>query len=681
MLFLLQKSFSQFFVAVFVAVAVTVLCFSKASAQTEGADQTLLPAALGIRTDAAGNSWNIESNGTIGRIGSTMVNSGLALEVNDEAFASFQPSMTADGKEFILNGKPIESLPGLQVQRRIRLIPGTGGLRYVELFYNASPERVVINVSLVSNFSGNYKTFISNRGRTEPVILQEPESGIIVTPGSSQSTKAFLFTLAAPGPVVKPTIAAQNRYGLTFRYPLEIPPGETRSVVHIVSQVVIPQVFDRRTLLSLFRPLSFSENGEVFDSRWNETVVNNLEVSSSRDGMDLKAPLLELGVERGSKDILAIGKDSRLIGDVTGESVSLESEYGDADFPLARIAAIEGMNGVEENTARLYLRDGQVISGKLTLNDLSFSQIGGERSELRIEELDRLVLATSEQDDFELENGDLVVETYRGDRLRVEAGAEEVSLTGRTPWGSLSVPIKQLLKLYATPEMSLAYRMEAKNGIQCVIYPAQDELKVTLTDFGVYTFQPMELKSLTNSPRSLEEMPKAVDKATVFLRGEQSLIGQIGNTTLPVVTEEKVLDTASSDIRVIERLEGASFSSGGLPIHSPLFRIEKWDGGEITGYLNLDTISFNVEGESWTIPIQDIERVEAPSPDLSPDISSAIRDLVEKLGADSWPVREQATKELGAFGYLAVPFLQRELSASTDPEVSRRLERVLAGLN
>jgi hypothetical protein len=51
-----------------------------------------------------GNSWNIESNGTIGRIGSTMVNSGLALSVDGEKFVSYQPLMTPDGKEFVLTG-------------------------------------------------------------------------------------------------------------------------------------------------------------------------------------------------------------------------------------------------------------------------------------------------------------------------------------------------------------------------------------------------------------------------------------------------------------------------------------------------------------------------------------------------------------------------------------------------
>src|SRR5690606_35544759 len=89
--------------------------------QTDQAHRSpgLIPAAFGIRTDRAGNSWSVERDGNIGRIGSTMVNSGLGLTVNDEKFSGFQPMMTADGSEFVLQGAPFASLPGLQVQRRV----------------------------------------------------------------------------------------------------------------------------------------------------------------------------------------------------------------------------------------------------------------------------------------------------------------------------------------------------------------------------------------------------------------------------------------------------------------------------------------------------------------------------------------------------------------------------------
>jgi hypothetical protein len=60
---------------------------------------------------------------------------------------------------------------------------------------------------------------------------------------------------------------------------------------------------------------------------------------------------------------------------------------------------------------------------------------------------------------------------------------------------------------------------------------------------------------------------------------------------------------------------------------------------------------------------------------------SRIEGLITRLGSPDWAMRESATRDLGAFGYLARPVLQRELVTTDDPEVERRLERVLSDLN
>jgi hypothetical protein len=138
-MFRILSRLTSFFTRRFAAGVLAVSIAASGAAQ-DVADGELLPAALGIRSDKVGNSWNIESNGTIGRIGSTMVNSGLALSVDGEKFVSYQPLMTPDGKEFVLTGRPMASIPGLRVQRRIRLSEESGTLRYAEFFYNGSTD-------------------------------------------------------------------------------------------------------------------------------------------------------------------------------------------------------------------------------------------------------------------------------------------------------------------------------------------------------------------------------------------------------------------------------------------------------------------------------------------------------------------------------------------------------------
>lgn len=644
-------------------------------------EETLLPAALGIRTDSQGNSWNIEANGTIGRIGSTMVNSGLALSIDEHKFTGFQPLMTPDGKEFVIRGRPIPDLPGLQVQRRIRLVDETGILRYAEMIYNGSTDPVRVHVGVTTNFSGNYKTFLTNRGRTEPVLLEEGETGIVVLPGSTQSTRAYLFTLAAPGSAVKPAISAQNRYGLTFQFPVQLEPGETGIVLHHVAQVVIPQEFDRTDLLKLFRPRSFSENREAVPEDWEEFLVN------APDGADEAAAgtgrvlsgLEQLGIEPGPRDVLAIGERTRLYGEARGGSVTLRGKYGDAEIPWGKLAAISGKSGQANGKSRVYLRDGQIFTAEADIPDFAFVQTGGGTIDLDLKTLDRLVLARKE-DEAASATRFGTIETHHGDRLEISDPAS-LRLDGITPWGPLPISFDRLQRLEPASSDRSGYEAELRDGTRCFVFLRGDDLSVTVDGFGKISFSPNELKRVfTKDAETGIALPDPT-RATIRVAGDQRLVGDIGDSALPVVSGGIPIETAMSEIRRMERVNRTSLSSGGLPEESPSFEIERWDGGVLTGLITLDALTLKVGDNQWRIPISDIEQIETPSPELTPEALTRIQGLIGDLASEDWATREQATRELGAFGYLAKPVLRRELSSTSDPEVNRRLERILADMN
>jgi hypothetical protein len=109
--------------------------------------------------------------------------------------------------------------------------------------------------------------------------------------------------------------------------------------------------------------------------------------------------------------------------------------------------------------------------------------------------------------------------------------------------------------------------------------------------------------------------------------------------------------------------------------------MERWDGGILTGRLDLEFVSVQVGGRPCQVPPGDLLEVELSPPALDSGTLSRIKDLVSRLSSADWATRESATRELGAFGYLASSVLRRELAETDDPEVARRLERVLSGLN
>lgn len=672
----------------FTLIAAGLLCASGVlQGQGEPSSDSLVPAAMGIRTDRQGNSWNIEPNGTVGRIGSTMVNSGLELSVNGEKFTSYQPMMSRDSNEFVLRGRRIESVPGLQLQRRIRVLAADttrtetnqeegGGVRYVELFYNGSTDPLTFTVALTTNFSGNYKHFISDRGASEPVMLSSQESGILVLPGSSQSAKAFLFTLADPESSVKPTISAQNRYALTFRYELTLQPGETGGILHKVAQVRIPQNFDRKTLLKTFRPHSFGESVGIADREWSRFLTNTAGNSDAQSLTQRSSRVPDLEIDPGPQDILALGNTSRLLGKARASSLRLQSAYGEIGFDLSQINAIAGY-GPE---ASVFFADGQVISGALEAEGFTFSQTGGGDVDLKPGTLDRLILA--ERGEVKNEPTRYFAETHRGDRLLVP-GVGDAKLRGMSPWGRLSFSLEELVYLGPGESGVPGFRVELENGTRCLLYLANEPLALSNGLLEGAELHTASLRRIVTgktgtAPMDVEPEPGK----TVFRVGEeQILVGSLGNSTISVRSSGQEIETGVSEIKRIEKIRSPGTLLGGLPVEEVVLRLERWDGGIVEGLCSLQLLSVSVSGESWSVPLADIRRIDMALPSLNAENQKKIQLLVQKLGDPAWSQREKATRELGAFGYLARPVLNRELRTSEDPEVIRRIERVLSGLN
>ena len=666
--------------------------FCQEAASVEGSAPGLVPAAMGIRTDKQGNSWNIESNGTIGRIGSTMVNSGLVLTVNDETFSSFQPMMSRDGNEFVLRGRAIDSIPGLQLQRRIKLITSQtsakggpsgddtgGGLRFAEIFYNSSTDPISFTVGLTTNFSGNYKHFLSDRGTSEPVILGDGESGIIVLPGASQSTKAFLFSLADAGSAIKPTISAQNRYGLTFRYRVNLAPGETGVILHRVSQVMIPGNFDRRTLLRLFSPYSLSHSDTVLDSQWDRFVVN---MSSDRIGLDDHFPIPgfdDLDLEPTESDTLAAGGNTRLPGTASSPGVVITTPYGEAEVALADIAAITGGKFAGGGNERLYLRDGQVLSGSISAPDFVFKQKSGTDMVIEIDKLDRLVLAAKPE--VETKGARTLLETFGGDRLLLE-NIKGVSIQGITPWGMVPISLSKVTRLY--PDTAApGYRVQLVDGSEMRIFPGSDQLELEIARLGSVAIPVSVVRSLVTEQRNVDAIPfePVAGNSAIQLSGYQKIVGTVGNSEIVLVSDHVPIATLATEVRRLVQTARRSGGSGVLSSMNPTFRLERWDGGIVEGAFKNGVLSVSAMNVSMSIPVQDVEVIDMPLPSLNAENTAKINALVELLGNPSWAERERATVELGAFGYLAGSVLRRERRETDDVEVARRIDRVLKNLN
>ncbi|MCB1237040.1 MAG: hypothetical protein KDM91_18370 [Verrucomicrobiae bacterium] len=660
--------------------------------ETGLAGEQLIPAAMGILTDKQGNSWSLEQNGGLSRVGNSMVNSGLTLLINNQQFYTYQPMMTADGSEFVFFNRQNSALPGLQVMRRIRMIDEEGAIRYLEVLSNGTSNPLNLNVSLRTNFSGNYKSYLTDQGNSGVVTLGQRESSILVTPGSGQATRAFIFTLCSPKSALKPAISSQNKYGLNFQYNIALAPGQTVVLAHAVAQVPVPREFGRSALARLFRPASLDRLAGTIPRELRPLVINDRPTAGGEDGFLAGDTVEHLGVEIGRRDVLALGEKTRLIGTASCGKLSIDTGLGVAEIPFDRVAALVGGNRDRRDRSRIFLRDGQVFGGVVTAEDLRFQMASGGRMTLQVASLDRLVRARGESDGKWDPGTAALVGSYAGDRLAVREGGA-IRLTGATPWGTLDFTLDDIFWLAPREEEPVGHFAEFKDGSQCLLFLAGDTLSLDSPTLGRCSVNVAQIQSIVTraaleraeSERAkgaaplLSPSPDTVlSRPLVKLAGGQKLSGAISSSILTVLTHNETVSVSPEEVRRMVNL-GEPDAPNTDP-NGPAFRLELWGGGVINGYLAENFLQMRVRDREWSIPFRDVRELSTPAPRLGESARQEIVRLMRLLGAEEWQARENATEELKGFGYLAHPILQEELRANPDPEVQRRLERILSSI-
>ncbi|MEM7697471.1 MAG: hypothetical protein AAF236_03600 [Verrucomicrobiota bacterium] len=648
--------------------------------------EAVVPAAQGVRTDQAGYSWSIEADGSIGRMGNGQLNSGAVLSIDGLDFSPSDRWMSRDGKTVFVRGSAASTsgsgtLEGLAITRIVSVLPGAaGGLRYAEVLQNQTPNKVRLRLTLRSNFAGNYQTFFSDRGLTEPIQLEEGERGILVLPGQGATANAFSFGLAGSRSQLLPSISAENRYALAFHYGLTLEPGSTEVLLHTVAQISRPDQFSESALLSATRP-------------WRlELLVDGLPGSLPRRFLNFSSEELaseqplrpydfsnRLGVPTDARDVLAIGDQTRLFGKASGTELSIEHHFGEATFPFDRVRALVGSE--TDQQAQVYFADGQRLSGLLSSPDLGFRQASGEIVSIDLGKLDRLVMGRSGDriQRFGLNTEEVMIELFSGDRLRV-ANASSLTLKGRTPWGEIEVAATDLAAITPT-EGGLGGWWHLTDGSRLRVWAGEETVTVTTNLLGAIDFPMREIRSLVSSQgdRDTLPVPQQGVETVLYLGGGQRAVSVVGNSRLPLRVGGQTLPLELASIREMRAVSKPD-SLGPSRSQSARFLIKKWDGGSLDAAVTLDLLSVEVAGRTWKIPLGDIRLVEAGSPELSPELLDEVELLIPRLGDSDWETREAATIELGSYGPLIRGVLRRQLAEVDDPEISRRLERLLADL-
>ena len=164
----------------------------------------------------------------------------------------------------------------------------------------------------------------------------------------------------------------------------------------------------------------------------------------------------------------------------------------------------------------------------------------------------------------------------------------------------------------------------------------------------------------------------------VRLVGGQRFAGRINSPTVSVLTSAESIELAPTNIRRLYNLreEVSEEEAAEAP-----FQIDLWGGSVVVGQLRETVLPVLFRGEVWHVPVSDVVEIVTPSPQISDETRQEIAARIRELGNDDWQKREEASTALAEYGFLARSMLMEAMRVSPDPEVRRRVEKLLEKLD
>ena len=658
--------------------ALALVAAPAAPSKSASGPESLVPANIQPQSDDKGNQWSLNNYGFLQNTGNSFFNNILMLHVGGQQFYNYQPMMTPDGKEFVLPGQ--QPVMGLQVTRRIRLLEKDGVMRYLDLFQNPGTTAVNTTIEYRNNFAAPVKGLLTDRGTVNPTTLAKGETGVIVT-SKQAGQRAVVFVLAAPSAKLRPNLTVRGQYEAHFSYPISVPPGQTVAIAYTVSFAPPPSDGDRTAAAKIFKAMPAARFLKSL-RREDLALLANFAVGGGSEPSSLLASqgVDSLDVERTGSDVLALGDRTRLTGAASCSTLSVTTAHGEASIPFEQIAAMVGGPRAGGQT-RIFLRDGQIVSGTFRASDFRFTMPSGANVDLDLATLDRLVRKSTPDEGKWSPQATALLVTQQGEHLALGEGLARFEVT--TPWGPLAFGMDEVLWFGPVDGGSIGLQIEFRDGSRFQGYLSGSAVVLPTRLFGPREFRPSDIRGLVTAgalaaPKDTGPTEAAPAQPYLLLAGGQRLVGQADTQSLTVLTSAKAIEIPPSGLRSLRNVIDEAADDERVDRDSPPFQIELWGGGTVLGQLREPVLPVRFRQSLWSVPVADIIELHNPAPRLSDEVRLKIAGHIRDLGSDDWKTREAASEALATYGFLARPLLDEALKSSADPEVRRRVEQLVS---
>ena len=514
------------------------------------------------QTDTQGTAWMINPQAMLQVTGgqSMLMQAGL-LAVNGNQFSWPRQQMTPDGLEYVFenysnggfagvgvpginsvragaDGGPVRcgdgagSTGGMSVQatRRIKLDLATSTVRFVESYQNTTATPVQVNFS-TNRPHANHDPFRAVRTQRRKLDVATGQ------PGADGGRHQRPDSAAADEYGQRPHGRARTRLHrrafrgqrqLSRRLVLRAQCGQGQAGDRYPGDAHCPHILQRecarardrlgglgmsqRKGAGAFSVQELKDRQKTFEDRkWlaglPKSVVKTLvnirgDEPPGSAAVLLMQPVLDLAaqnhVKRGKANVLVQDEQTQVSGVVSGGSLSVETSWGKISLPLAEVALLCGGIGADQ-PMRVYLRDGQVLSGRIEAKDLAYKAQDGVEAKLPPEKINMLFLHAAADDGKAPPDAHTILQTHDGQRLLIGGDAR---LHVILPWGGLDADLGEIVSLSSRREPQPLYRMILRDGSSLFVLLQDDATVLKTLRFGPVKLSSLDLRQLWSLKRA-----------------------------------------------------------------------------------------------------------------------------------------------------------------------------------
>jgi hypothetical protein len=597
--------------------------------------------------DVRGSNWDVMYDGSIGDGGNDLYDGGGRLFLNNSAqYQSPTQQATLDPTGTELDFPPMP-FAGLNVSRRVAVLPSLSTIRFTEVLENPTSAAVHVQLRCYFNMGGSVQQAIPLVDKHKP---REPVGYAI-----ADQSNAVAMVACGRGSKLQPRFNyRQNDDNVDIFYEVDVPPHQTVAVVHL--QVRRQSAAEAETSWQDLKDKDLLQ-GMPRDLRKR---VINFPAGDSFIG--------DLEILRGdAHDIVELRDGDTYRGTIKLDQFHLQTLYG--PLTLERESLISILNvGAFRPSQLMVTREGEVFGGRLDVNVIKLQLSSGQITAIPMAQITRIGLRSRPGDPEEWDFANKPVAYLGGgERMRIKLPSGDFNLA--TPSGPIRVNPSLVSSVVFQGEENTVPEVHLIDGSKLSALLGTSTFDVTLVGLGAEQhacIPSAAVKRFTFAPE--QETDPLTPQFT--LSNHDQLMGTIGGT-LSLQTPFDTLHVEGSQIKKLTHTQAGEHD----------IQLTLWDDSTLSGRLVESHLTCVLNcGMMIQVPIALVDVYRQPIPTPSPPMVERIRQMVRDLDAESWKTRDRAQVQILSIGTPALSVL-KQLHATAPPEAAQRIALIINDLS